>query len=251
MPYIATNLLSRFSSPLLSIICRTCLHRFSVDTNIEIDMVSLSPFVFLSSSFSCSRSGSKKRSRIKSRFSSKIAGQTSYTIYRAENSSLEQLLVPSDHSIAESIQSYQESRRSSLGQNWHLSSHSKGTKIEANNSNREFGSYYLLAVISGPAPSTAKSLPEKRKSITMASKFPPSDEGTNKIFGESFGSATKDVQGERRRSYGIGGAGIFVNHPRVIYTPRERLVPEFSNHLSRYEEGKFLVVVGIGMAKKR
>lgn len=218
MPYIATNLVSRFLSSLLSIICRTCPHRPGVDTSIGIDMVSLSPFVFLSSPFSCSRSGSEKRSRIKSRFPSKIAGRTSYAVYRAENSSRE-LLVPPDHRIAEPIQSYQEPRRSSLGQNWHLPNHSKGTKTEANHSNREFGSYYLLAVTSRPTPSTTRSLPEKRQSMTMASKFPPSDEGTNNIFGESFGSTTKDVQGERRRSYGIGGAGNIRRWYLFFYPP--------------------------------
>ncbi|THV45563.1 hypothetical protein BGAL_0474g00040 [Botrytis galanthina] len=220
-------------------------------------MVSLSPFVFLSSSFSCSRSGSEKRSRIKSRFPSKIAGRTSYTVYRAENSSRE-LLVPSDHRIAEPIQSYQEPRRSSLGQNWHLPNHSKGTKTEASNSNREFGSYYLLAVTSRPTPSTTRSLPEKRQSMTMASKFPPSDEGTNNIFGESFGSTTKDVQGERRRSYGIGGAGNIRKPSEVIYTARERRrssafsSPSISPTISPdTKKENFLSWFGIVIGKKR
>ncbi|TGO49136.1 hypothetical protein BOTNAR_0442g00070 [Botryotinia narcissicola] len=220
--------------------------------------MSLSPFVFLSSSFSCSRSGSKKRSRINSRFPSNIAGRTSYTIYRAENSSREQLLVPSDHRIAEPIQRFQVSRRSSLGQNWHLSDHSKGTKTEANNSSREFGSYYLLAVTPRPTPSTTRSLPEKRQSIRMASRFPPSDEGMNNISGESFGSATKDVQGERRRSYGIGGAGNIRKPSEVIYTPRERRrssalsSPSISPTISPdTKKENFLSWFGIGIGKKR
>ncbi|KAF7945534.1 hypothetical protein EAE96_010301 [Botrytis aclada] len=219
-------------------------------------MVSLSPFVFLSSSFSCSRSSSKKRSRIKSRFPSKISGRTSYTIYCAENTSREQLLNPSDHNIVEPIQSHQGSRRSSLGQNWHLSNHSKGTKTEANNSNREFGSYYLLALTSRPAPSTERSLSEREKSMAMASKFPPSVHGTN-IFGESFGSATKDVQDERRRSYGIGGAGNIRKPSEVIYTPRERRrssafsSPSISPSISpETKKENFLSWFGIGTGKK-
>ncbi|CCD50648.1 hypothetical protein BofuT4_P024570.1 [Botrytis cinerea T4] len=184
-------------------------------------MVSFSPFALWPSS-SCSRSGSQKRSRIKSRFPSKITGRTSYTIYRTQNTSREQLLIPSDRIIVEPTQSRQESRRSSLGQNWHLSNHSKCTKPEANNSNKEFGSYYLLTVIPRPAPSTERSLSDKRSSTTMASNFPSSADGTNNIFGESFGSATKDVHGERRRSYGIGGAGNIRRPSEVIYTPRER-----------------------------
>ncbi|TGO61316.1 hypothetical protein BCON_0028g00330 [Botryotinia convoluta] len=91
----------------------------------------------------------------------------------------------------------------------------------------------------------------------MASKFPPSADGTNNIFGESFGSATKDVQGERRRSYGIGGAGNIRKPSEVIYTPRERRrssafsSPSISPSISPdTKKESFLSWFGIGTGKK-
>ncbi|TEY42031.1 hypothetical protein BOTCAL_0400g00070 [Botryotinia calthae] len=87
----------------------------------------------------------------------------------------------------------------------------------------------------------------------MASNFPPSADGTNNIFGESFGSATKDVQGERRRSYGIGGAGNIRRPSEVIYTPREGLRSSAFSNPSIFpstspdkKKGKFLSWLGIG-----
>ncbi|KAJ8061460.1 hypothetical protein OCU04_009278 [Sclerotinia nivalis] len=221
-------------------------------------MVSLTPFILSSSSFSCSRSGSKTRSRIKSKLPSKIAGRTSYTTYCAHNTSRERLLVPSDHSLVEPIQDYQEPRRSSLGQHWYFPNHSKSTKDEADNSNKEFGGYYLLAVASRPAQSTERSPTERRDSSTMASNFPPAANGnTNNIFGETFDSTPADIQGERRRSYGIGGAGNIRKPSEMIYTPRERrrssvlgstsFSPSTSPDTKR---GSFLSWIGIGSGKK-
>ncbi|EDN92113.1 predicted protein [Sclerotinia sclerotiorum 1980 UF-70] len=217
------------------------------------DMVSLTPFI-LSSSFSCSRSGSKTRSRIESKLPYKIAGKTSYTTYCAHNTSRERLLIPSDQSPAEPIQDYQESRRSSPSQHWYFPNHSKSTKDEAGSSNKEFAGYYLLAVVSRPAQSTERSATEKRDSPNIASNLSPStNSNVNDIFRETFDSTTIDTHGERPRSYGIGGAGNIRKPSEVIYTPRERRRPSIFSSLSVSsstssvtKRGGFLSWIGIG-----
>ncbi|TGO87331.1 hypothetical protein BPOR_0233g00040 [Botrytis porri] len=91
----------------------------------------------------------------------------------------------------------------------------------------------------------------------MASKFPPSADGPYNVFGESFESATKNIQGERRRSYGIGGAGNIRKPSEVIYTPRERRrsgafsSPSISPSISpATKKENFLSWLGIGIGKK-
>lgn len=173
-------------------------------------MVSLLSFILSSSSFPCSESTSTSKnrsSRIKSKFESKITRRT-YTTYTTHNTSREQLLIPSDCQV-DPIQNYQEPRRSSLGQHWY---HSKSTRAEVDRTKREFGDYYLLAVASRPAQyqPTQRSSRVKQKSVAMPSNAPSPGDGNgniNNIFGETFESTTTDIQDERRRSYGIGGAG--------------------------------------------
>ncbi|ESZ94089.1 hypothetical protein SBOR_5509 [Sclerotinia borealis F-4128] len=173
-------------------------------------MASIIPLILSSSTFSCSRSNSRKSShtRIKSKLSSSIARRSSHTPYRGYNNSREQLLVPSDHSLVEPIHNYQqEPRPSSLDQHWYCLKSSKSTKSQASNSNKEFGGYYLLAATSRSAPSTETSPRYKRNSAPMASDPGSANANTNNIFGESFESTATDIRDERRRSYGIGGAG--------------------------------------------
>ncbi|KAB8293440.1 hypothetical protein EYC80_007752 [Monilinia laxa] len=169
-------------------------------------MVSLTPFIFSSPSFSCSISSSKRsaHSRTKFRLSSHITGRSSYATYRAENASREQLLDPLDHSLIEPTQIYnQEPRRLTLG---------------------KFEDYYLLEATSRPVLSTEiQPRDSKKNSARMASNFRPDANGnTNSIFGESFETTTATLRNERRRSYGIGGAGNIRKPSEVIYTPRER-----------------------------
>ncbi|CAD6451325.1 a0ec38dc-444c-455d-994a-9892e341f82f [Sclerotinia trifoliorum] len=220
----------------------------------DIDMVSLTPFI-LSSSFSCSRSGSKTRSKIKSKL---LAGKTSYTTYCAHNTSRERLLIPSDHSLAEPVQDFQEPRRSSPSQHWYFPNHSKRTKDEAGSSKNEFAGYYLLAVASRPAQSMERRPTEKRDSPSTASNSSPSTNGNvNNIFRETVDSTAIDTQGERRRSYGIGGAGNIRKPSEMIYTPRERRRSSVFNSpsvspstSSGTKRGTFLSWIGIGSGKK-
>ncbi|KAB8293439.1 hypothetical protein EYC80_007752 [Monilinia laxa] len=190
-------------------------------------MVSLTPFIFSSPSFSCSISSSKRsaHSRTKFRLSSHITGRSSYATYRAENASREQLLDPLDHSLIEPTQIYnQEPRRLTLG-SWYFLKHSKITRtVETDSSSQEFEDYYLLEATSRPVLSTEiQPRDSKKNSARMASNFRPDANGnTNSIFGESFETTTATLRNERRRSYGIGGAGNIRKPSEVIYTPRER-----------------------------
>ncbi|QSZ28789.1 hypothetical protein DSL72_003294 [Monilinia vaccinii-corymbosi] len=227
------------------------------------DMVSLTPFILSSSSFSCSRSNSKRstQSSIKSKLSSHIAGRGSCTTYLANNTSREQLLVPSDLSLVEPVQSYrQEPRRLSLGKHWYFLNHSKSAKPEEAISPRKaFEGYYLLAAASRPAQSTETSPRDrKRNSASMASNFPSSVDGnTNNLGGESFESATTNTPNEQRRSYGIGGAGNIRKPSEVIYAAREKrrssvlsspsVPPSTSPDTKR---GSFLSWFGIGSGTK-
>ncbi|KAG4026575.1 hypothetical protein MFRU_039g00530 [Monilinia fructicola] len=231
--------------------------------NLDIDMVSLTPFILSSPSFSCSRSRSKESAYSRSKFtlSSHITGRGSYTTYRAENTSREQLLDPLDHSLVEATpSSHQEARRLSLGHHWYFLNHSKTTRTEeTDSSGKEFEGYYLLAATSRPTPSTERQPRDsKRNSTRMASNFPPSANGnTNSIFGETFEPPTTNSRNEQRRSYGIGGAGNIRKPSEVIYTPRERRRSSvFSNpsvsvsSSSDTKRGSFLSWFGIGSGKR-
>ncbi|RAL60665.1 hypothetical protein DID88_009983 [Monilinia fructigena] len=164
--------------------------------------------------------------------------------------------------MVEPTQNYnQEPRRLSLGSHWYFLNHSKITRTgETDSPSKEFEGYYLLAATSRPVSSTERQHRDsKRNSARMASNFPPAANGNaDRIFGESFETTTATLRNERRRSYGIGGAGNIRKPSEVIYTPpRERRRSSvFSNpsvsvsNSSDTKRGSFLSWFGIGSTKR-
>lgn len=183
-------------------------------------MVSL-PFILSSSSFSCSRSNTRKsgHSSFKSNLSSHLAGRCSYTGYHVKNSSSEQLLIPSDHSIIEPIQCYPESHGSSLSQQWYSLNHSKCTKAEEDRLSKNSGGYYLLTTtLNTDQPTQKTPRNTKRDSARMTSKSPSSPTG-KKLFRASAEPREIIMPNETRRSYGIGGAGNIRKYI-LLYSPQ-------------------------------
>ncbi|PQE24616.1 hypothetical protein CJF31_00011251 [Rutstroemia sp. NJR-2017a BVV2] len=123
------------------------------------------------------------------------------------NSSLEYLLLSKDQSVLDYRRAPPLPRRQSWGL---LSFRSFAKQSHEGKNQRAF--YLLAAATNAPLGSSAKS----GNIVKMSSSFPRSEDG---LFG-----ATNQVgaQGERRRSFGIGGAGNIRRPSEVIYPPHER-----------------------------
>jgi hypothetical protein len=129
-----------------------------------------------------------------------LSKEKSHSLYRDVNSSLEHLLLSKDQSVIDCHRPaipLPLSRR----QSWSLFSFRTFTKQSQSQEEKGHRAFYLLAAATN-APLGSSSRDRKVGNIVkMSSSFPSSSDG---LFGSP---AQTGAQGERRRSFGIGGAG--------------------------------------------
>jgi hypothetical protein len=159
-------------------------------------MVLLTPSVL-----SCSTSTSTSSYTFpfsKTRKAKNSSKEKSHSLYCDDNSSLEYLLLSKDQSV---IECHRPAIPLPRRQSWSLLSFRTFTKQSQSQEEKGHRAFYLLAAATN-APLGSSSRDRKVGNIVkMSSSFPTSSDG---LFGSPAQTGT---QGERRRSFGIGGAG--------------------------------------------
>ncbi|KAM3072051.1 hypothetical protein ACMFMG_008512 [Clarireedia jacksonii] len=178
-------------------------------------MVLLTPTVLSCSASSSSSSFSfpfsKSRTKKNAQYKSREKSHGLYSERGDSNSSLEYLLLSTDQGVID----YQH-RSCSRRQSWGLLFR-RFTRQSQSNEEKEARAFYLLAATTNGL--LGGQSPERNigSIYKMSGSFPPSSNGH--LFG---GSTQTGTQNERRRSFGIGGAGNIRRPSDIIYPPRER-----------------------------